>query len=140
MAALFECFPAGPACWFGLAGLLRLLARCRRDGLVEVARADGSAQVSEAALLARLERAALVCLDDVGTRSPTDAQYDALVDVLEARRGRPLVMTGNLSPERLGDVYDGRIASRMLAGLAIELTGRDLRLERAACVTVSNGR
>lgn len=77
--------------------------------------------------LSRYRRSPLVVLDDVGVREPTDAMQQVLFDLLELRKDRPLVLTSNVSPETLADLYDDRIVSRVLAGTVLELSGSDRR-------------
>jgi DNA replication protein DnaC len=87
-----------------------------------------------AAILRTVEEAALVVLDDIATREPTWAQREALLAILDARAGRPMVLTGNLSIEQLAEVVDDRAASRICAGTIIEVTGKDRRLAAATLV------
>lgn len=39
-----------------------------------------------------------------------------------------MVVTGNLDPKKLGEVYDDRIMSRLCAGTVIKVIGNDMRL------------
>lgn len=66
-------------------------------------------------------------LDDIGLREPTETMQQILFDFLELRKGKPMVITSNHSPEGLTDLYDDRIRSRILAGTIIEMKGPDRR-------------
>ena len=79
-----------------------------------------------------LRDASLICLDDVGIKELTPAQLEALLIILNERLNKPLMMTGNLPPERLSEVMDDRAASRICAGCVIEVTGEDRRLSAAS--------
>ena len=69
-----------------------------------------------------------VCvLDELGVRSPTDAQYDTLMLAINGREEKPFVAISNLPPSELATVYDDRIASRLAAGTVLEMVG-DKRL------------
>lgn len=87
-------------------------------------------------MLNSLRDASLVFLDDVATREMTVPQTEALLLTLEKREGKPLIMTGNLSPQKLGECLDDRIASRICAGVVIEINGPDRRLEKTVVIKV----
>jgi chromosomal replication initiator protein len=77
--------------------------------------------------LDKFEHAPLVILDDLAVRAPTEAMQQVFFDLLELRKGQRLLITGNLPPEDLRDLYDDRIVSRILAGTVLELAGADRR-------------
>lgn len=80
--------------------------------------------------------APIAILDDIGTRGLTDNQFDALLQLVNIREGRPTVFTSNLSPKQLGDALkDTRIASRVSAGYVIQVTGIDRRDETREVLT-----
>lgn len=66
-------------------------------------------------------------LDDLAVRSPTEAMQQSLFDLLEWRRGKPLLITSNKLPDEIGRLYDDRIRSRIEAGTVIEMGGMDRR-------------
>lgn len=68
-------------------------------------------------------------LDEIGTREASGHRFDALLNLLEIRKGRPLILTGNLPVKEITKVYDDRILSRIFAGTLIEFTGNDRRFE-----------
>ena len=78
---------------------------------------------------------ALVVLDDIALRDrASDAQFEVMQKFLTVRQNRPTIITGNLSIGKVAKVYDDRVASRLAAGTAIEITGPDMRLEqRTTC-------
>lgn len=78
----------------------------------------------------RLQNVGLVVIDEIGTREATAHRYDAFRDVLEIRKGKPLILTGNLDPKtsKIAEVYDERIQSRIAAGVLLEVKGTDKRL------------
>lgn len=75
--------------------------------------------------------AKLTVLDELGIRNcPSDAEYDLVKTLIDSRKGRPVVLIGNGSPEDLARVYDDRIASRVSEGTIYELRGDDRRILR----------
>ena len=80
----------------------------------------------------KIQGAGLIVLDDVATREPTGAQLDALLSIINWRSGSPLIVTGNASPAQLAEfIHDDRVVSRLCAGVIIEVTGKDKRLQSA---------
>lgn len=77
----------------------------------------------------------LAVLDELGERERTgDLGYQAVkqfADVREQRAGRVAIYISNVPPHELADVYDDRLASRILCGTIHELTGDDRRKVRA---------
>jgi len=73
----------------------------------------------------------LAVLDEIGARERTgDLDYEAVklfADWREQKGGRVAVYISNLLPDRIADVYDDRIGSRILCGTWFELTGPDRR-------------
>ncbi len=76
-----------------------------------------------------VEDACLIVLDDIVDRGMTDARRAALQDLINWRRGQPMIMTGNFSPDELPTITDDRTTSRILAGSALKFGGKDLRIE-----------
>lgn len=97
------------------------------DFLLKAAAARGQGEAAR--LNNTIRDTPLICLDDVGVREPTGAQLDALLNMLDQRAGKPLIVTGNLAPELLVDVLDNRVVSRLCAGVVIEVLGEDQRLK-----------
>lgn len=81
----------------------------------------------------RLRDQGLVVIDEIGTREATAHRYDTFRDLLEIRKGKPLIVTGNLKPTGpLAQVYDDRIQSRIAAGVLMEVKGNDRRMDGLA--------
>jgi chromosomal replication initiation ATPase DnaA len=83
-----------------------------------------------------VESPALVLVDDVGIRAPSDSAFEVVYELVNRRGKKPAIYTSNVAPDKLHTVYDGRVASRMLAGVAIHLTGKDRRIETLKIVEV----
>ncbi len=77
----------------------------------------------------RIDQPSLLVLDDLGTRKPTESQYEIIFELIDRRQGKPLVVSTNHSPEALGKVFDDRIASRLSAGTVIDFPLVDRRKE-----------
>lgn len=93
------------------------------DFLLEyVDRGDG-----RKALQAKVEGTPCLFLDDLGVRPPTPPMLQAIFDVLEMRKGRPVVIMSNHDLRKLSEIYDERIVSRLSAGTVLEIRGQDRR-------------
>lgn len=89
---------------------------------------DAAATVHEPQLWHRITKAALIVLDELGTRREvSDFAYETLKRVLDRRERRPLVCISNLDAATLLKLYDARIVDRLMAGTAVELAGRTRR-------------
>lgn len=76
----------------------------------------------------KLWKACSLCvLDELGTRTPTDAAYETIKLAIDGREERPFVAISNLPPSGLAEVCDNRIASRLASGTVLEMRG-DKRL------------
>lgn len=73
----------------------------------------------------------LAILDEVGERaSAGDLHCTTLkrfADLRDNEAGAVAIYISNVRPHQLGELYDDRIASRLLAGTIYELTGKDRR-------------
>lgn len=78
------------------------------------------------------EKLDLAVLDEIGCRQNVgDLHYNVVrefADDREFHHGSVAVYVSNLSPEQLAQVYDARIASRLLCGTWHHLDGQDRRL------------
>ena len=78
-----------------------------------------------------LQKHELIALDELGTRNtPSELEYKAvkmIADAREARRNRVAIYISNLPPSAMTEIYDDRIASRVLCGTIHELDGKDRR-------------
>lgn len=70
----------------------------------------------------------VVFVDDVGIRSASESVFEIVYEIVNRRGRRPAIYTSNVDPQRLRAIYDDRVASRMLAGTIIEVTGADRRI------------
>ncbi len=104
-----------------------------RAMVLATARIEGN----EASILRTVSIARLIVIDDVGTREPTAAQLDALRTIINTRGTRPMILTGNLSPdEMIQFIKDDRIVSRICSGTIFNVTGSDRRLAGATLFEV----
>jgi DNA replication protein DnaC len=118
--------------WFGCDELLTTLMQCRSEGSVQRWDAQGYAvHTTEQQLLRRLEQVGLLVLDDVGTRTLTEPQAEALRRVLDARVDKALIVTTNCNTAGLDEHVGARNRSRLLAGCVVRIGGGDLRAEAA---------
>lgn len=93
------------------------------DFLLEyVDRGDG-----RKALQTKVKGTPCLFLDDLGVRPPTPPMLQAIFDVLEMRKGRPVVIVSNHDLRKLSEIYDERIVSRLSAGTVLEIRGQDRR-------------
>lgn len=88
----------------------------------------------ETRILNAIQRTSLLCIDDCGIRIDSDAQHSLLLEILNLRTGKPTIITGNYDPGYLPKIFDSRVASRMLAGSAIKILGKDRRLVGAKVI------
>ena len=73
----------------------------------------------------------LVVVDELGTRQQDfDREYRAVKRMADLREHRPAVWISNHRPERLREIYDARIYSRLCCGTVVEVTGPDRRFDR----------
>lgn len=71
----------------------------------------------------------LVVLDELGGRGVvSDAQYEAVKRLVDARAGRPFIAISNLDLTGIEKLYDDRVASRIGSGTVVKVEGRDRRL------------
>ncbi len=74
---------------------------------------------------------ALAILDELGARERVgDLAYSTVkrfADAREQQAGRVAVYLSNVTPSRLAELYDDRIAGRLLCGTVVELSGNDRR-------------
>lgn len=129
-AAAVYCRWNPSAAWFGLSELCDLLKSFQVSSMQLVPSGGQMVEMSLSGFWRRLQNVGLVVIDEIGTREATAHRYDAFRDVLEIRKGKPLILTGNLDPKtsKIAEVYDERIQSRIAAGVLLEVKGTDKRL------------
>jgi predicted ATPase len=80
-----------------------------------------------------LESLGLLIVDEIGVGisvgNAKEWRAELFWKLLEIRHGKPLLMTGNISPDGLGEHFDRRIQSRIIQGTVIECDGTDKRRE-----------
>ncbi len=122
--------------WIDLQRFVRTVQRTRtsHDGRIYDFTQHGS---TEGDLWRKfVESPEVVFVDDVGIRSPSESVFEIVYELVNRRAKRPTIYTSNVAPKDLHRVYDGRVASRMLSGVAIEITGEDRRLTNLKMVRV----
>lgn len=81
----------------------------------------------------RIERAAVMVLDEIGARpNVSDFHYEVVKRVLDIRTDRPAVCLANDRPDKpaaavIAQLYDDRVYSRMMCGTVMTLEGDDRR-------------
>lgn len=75
----------------------------------------------------------VLCVDDVGYRSPTEWTRRAIYAIATERRAwsRPTVWATNLTLDRLAEQYTEAIRSRLAGGLVVPVKGEDRRIATA---------
>ncbi len=135
MAALYRKVSPSPQ-WVDLQRFIRTVQRARTadDGKVYDFSQYGSTELD---LFRKfVVETPMMLVDDVGIRSPSDSAFEVVYELVNRRGKRPAIYTSNVAPDKLHTVYDGRVASRMLAGVAIHLTGKDRRIETLKIIEV----
>lgn len=71
---------------------------------------------------------ALTIVDDIGIRSSdSDLEYVAMKRMSDAREHLPAIWVSNHPPEKIREVYDDRVHSRICCGTWFEVEGDDRR-------------
>lgn len=105
----------------------------RRTGSWPVVTEDGRTfDCRESSWWDRFSGHRLVVLDEIGLQRQGPERVEAMLEFLERRRRRPLLITGNLSRPEVEARYDQRVASRLWAGSVIEVSGQDRRVAGAS--------
>lgn len=131
-ACVYDCFPLLPM-WYRADDLLLSMAIGRTGGVRSESFNDFgelvTVEVPYNKFVGRITNRSAVFLDDLGTRKPTESTYQALFDLLEWRKGRPLIITSNKTLRELAGLYDDRIADRIAAGTVVKFAGPSRRLK-----------
>lgn len=105
--------------------LCRMLAKADHGGVMLPCRCH---YLSPESLWERLAGERITVLDEIGARAVvSDHHYESLKRYTDCRDFKPAVYISNLSPERLVEIYDDRVASRLCAGTVFEAGGIDRR-------------
>ena len=115
--------------------------RASKNGEISYYNATGQlCSFTETGWWENLRTVGLVIIDDIGVGSPHEMRSEFMLKLLEVRKNRPLVFTGNLTPKELLEHFDSRVQSRIIAGAPVEMGGDDLRLDgvRTRAVQIRN--
>lgn len=131
-AHVYMKFPT-TAVWFISSEFFRKTADVLEHGeLFSEDEAGNSTEYSIQTWWGFLTEAGLVVIDDVGVGEKSTSHNEALWELMERRRHKPLIFTSNRSPDNsdrlsLWEIYDERVMSRIHGGTCIQLSGHDLR-------------
>ncbi len=104
-----------------------------KDGEIVRWQNGTSAEITKASFWRVAEEVELLIVDEIGTGGESDAirgwRNEIFWRVLECRKHRPTILTGNIDPKQLGTAFDPRIQDRILEGQLFEVRGRSQRLE-----------
>lgn len=118
--------------WYDAGELLSKIASCRTSptGSITLRLPDGTtSEQFEGNFMSKIDRAALLCLDDVGVVSPTSARLEIFKRIIDLREDKPTILTTNLEPEQFIDAFDERTYSRIFSGAVVTAEGEDRRFE-----------
>ncbi len=95
----------------------------------------GNKDASEMEIIDNLNQADLLIIDDLGTDKVSDWSRQIIYTIIDRRYRdvKQMIITSNLNLSEFANLYDDRIASRLLEmGKVISLTGKDMRKDKAA--------
>lgn len=77
------------------------------------------------------QRGGWLAIDDIGFMKPSEWEQEAIYAIANDRRAkqRCTLWTTNLTPDEIRSTYSAPIASRLLGGAVIKLSGHDHRLD-----------
>lgn len=88
---------------------------------------DRTETASWSVLMKIVERHPVVVFDEIGVgREAADFRLDTLIEVLDRRANypvKPFIVTGNVPPSQICEIYDDRVADRVLCGTVVKLEG-----------------
>ena len=88
----------------------------------------GRVEVSPGELKRIVCKAALIVIDELDRATDAkDSRVEAILDLVDWRKGRPLVLISNGPPEKVAVIYGKRLSSRMSAGVILRVDGPDRR-------------
>lgn len=87
---------------------------------------------SPVALMYKLTSTPLLVLDDLGTRTPTEAFGDFIYLIINSRYAdmKGTIITTNLTTDELAEKFGNAIVSRLFSGDMVDLEGEDLRRDK----------
>ena len=132
--------------WKRCGSFLDEILKARFSGGVQTFGPGGESIVTtEAGLFEMWNKADFCILDDFATTELNNERYEAVLALLDARVGKPTIITSNRSPLEVKAMLDdprdpdtARIASRIASGTVIEALGRDRRIANAKFKSVGS--
>ena len=83
-------------------------------------------------MLKIIGRHPLLVFEEIGVgREAADFRLDTLLEILDRRANhpiRPFVVTSNVRPSDVPEIYDDRVADRILCGTVHQMTGKSRRM------------
>lgn len=130
-AALVYSMWQGPSVTFiPYCDLISLSIRAEKEGSISRVIAEGdTVDMTAAQWWKWLAEVGLLIVDEIGTGMSHEWRTEMLWKVLEVRKKRPLILTGNLPIGGIQEQFGDRIRSRISEGTLIELVGQDQRIE-----------
>lgn len=88
--------------------------------------------VTERSIIDRFLRAPLLVIDDLGVETTTDRSVETFYSIIDGRQrnGRAVIITSELTMEKIACIYGDRLASRLCGmGEYIRMQGDDYRMK-----------
>lgn len=132
-SVIYRAWPAtpreNPVVWVSATAEIRRLTSAWFSGTTVVGIDEKGHAIyrGEEWIVRRARDAALMVFDDIGVKTPTDSQFEALLTLVDARAGKPTIYTSNLDPDVLVKIFDDRLVSRMCSGMTLKIAGPDRR-------------
>lgn len=129
-AALYFCDRAtGRICMRDFPEICRELQRATMGANWEFG-THGERQVTPEVFWRDWARWDFAVIDELGTRNAvTDFQYESAKRLIDARYDSPTVFISNHGLERIAELFDDRIASRLAGGTVVNVASEDQRLQ-----------
>ncbi len=104
------------------------LMRIRTKGPMAIINEDGfHYECDENAWWRRFSSSRTLVVDEIGTKVG-DGALEAMRKLIDVRKNKSTIFTGNLDRQQLSKVYDDRVTSRIIEGTWIEVRGNDRRV------------
>ena len=117
--------------WWGRGGTYTTLPRfCHRlaEALMQRLYTSSGYQMQVDDVWEEWSRVPFAIMDEVGTRDRvSDHHFEALLEALNSREGRPTIFVSNSGRTQLSRVYDDRVASRLTGGTVVYVKGDQRR-------------
>lgn len=90
----------------------------------------GTNQLSEFQIIEAMTTPPILICDDIGVQKQTEYVIEAWYNIIDARyrNCKPTAFTSNLSLKEISAFMSDRVASRLMSGTVVTLTGKDRRL------------